>query len=183
MSLGLAGVLLAAAAMSAEREDHALARLARGLISSWGLVAEKMAFTAAACLVVGFALLGGVALATDLAVGRWGLWLGTLLLAGLAFGAFGVLAGALARETRTALLIALMLALPLMALGLLPDSGVASGISQIVPFGPAFDAFQTLLVEPSIDAADLSQTLGHLALLAAVFGGAATLAVRQKARA
>jgi len=183
VSLGLAGVLLAAAAMSAEREDHALARLARGLISSWALVAEKMAFTAAACLVVGLALLGGVAVATDLAVGRWGLWLAALLLAGLAFGAFGVLAGALARETRTGLLIALMLALPLLAIGLLPDSGVAGGISQIVPFGPAFDAFQTLLVEPTIDAGDISLTLGHLALLAVGFGAAASLAVRRKARA
>ena len=183
VSLGLAGVLLAAAAMSAEREDHALARLGRGLISSWALVAEKMAFTAAACLVVGLALLGGVAVATDLAVGRWGLWLAALLLAGLAFGAFGVLAGALARETRTALLIALMLALPLLAIGLLPDSGAANAVSQVVPFGPAFDAFQTLLVEPSIDAGDLSLTLGHLALLAVAFGAAATLAVRHKARA
>jgi len=180
VSLGLAGALLAAAAMSAEREDHALVRLRRGLISAGALVAEKMAFTATACLVVGLALLAGVAIATDLAVGRWGLWLATLLLAGLAFGAFGVLAGALARETRSALLIALMLALPLLALGLLPGSGVVSAISAVVPFGPAFDAFQTLLVEPSIDAADLAWTLGRLALIAAVLGTAAAVAVQRR---
>ena len=178
VSLGLAGVLLAAAAMASEREDGALVRLRRGLISAGALVGEKMAFTACACLVVGLALLGGVALFTDLAVGRWGLWLGVLLLAGLAFGAFGVLAGALARETRSALLIALMVALPLMALGLVPDSGAASAISEVVPFGPAFDAFQTLLVEPSIDGGELLLTLGQLALIAlaaaaAVAGAAA----------
>ncbi len=180
MSLGLAGVLLAAAAMASEREDHALARLRRGLISSPALVGEKMAFTAAACAVVGLVLLAGVALFTSLAVGRWGLWLVTLLLAGLAFGAFGVLAGALARETRTALLAALMLALPLLALGLLPDAEVASAISQVVPFGPAFEAFQTLLVEPSLPAGDLTLTLVHLALLAAVFGALAAWAVRRR---
>lgn len=180
VSLGLAGVLLAAAAMSAEREDHALARLRRGLISSPALVGEKMAFTAVACAVVGAVLLAAVALFTSLEVGRWGLWLVALLLAGLAFGAFGVLAGALARETRTALLVALMLALPLLALGLLPDAPVASAISQAVPFGPAFDAFQTLLVEPTVPAGDLTLTLGHLALLAAVFGGLATWAVRRR---
>ena len=84
VSLGLAGVLLAAAAMSSEREDHALARLRRGLISSPSLVAEKMVFTAAACLVVGLLLLAGVAAFTSLAVGRWGLWLIALTLAGLA---------------------------------------------------------------------------------------------------
>ena len=180
VSLGLAGVLLAAAAMSSEREDHALARLRRGLISSPALVAEKMAFTAAACLVVGLLLLGGVAIFTSLAVGRWGLWLVALLLAGLAFGAFGVLAGALARETRTALLVALMLALPLLALGLLPDQEVASGIAKAVPFGPAFDAFQTLLVEPTVPGGDLALTFGHLALLAVAFGGLATWAVSRR---
>ncbi|HTI32828.1 MAG TPA: ABC transporter permease [Miltoncostaea sp.] len=180
VSLGLAGTLLAAAAMSSEREDGALVRLRRGLVSAGGLVGEKMAFTAVACLVVGLALLGGVALATDLTVGRWGLWIGVLLLAGLAFGAFGVLAGALARETRSALLIALMVALPLMALGLVPNSGVAHAVSEVVPFGPAFDAFQTLLVEPTIDAGDLLLTLGQLALIGAVLAVAAAVAVRRR---
>lgn len=180
VSLGLAGVLLAAAAMSSEREDHALARLRRGLISAPSLVGEKMVFTAAACLIVGLLLLGGVALFTSLAVGRWGLWLIALALAGLAFGAFGVLCGAVARETRTALLVALMLALPLLALGLLPDAPVAEAISQAVPFGPAFEAFQTLLVEPTVPGGELTLTLGHLALLAAVFGGLAAWAVRRR---
>ena len=183
VSLGLAGVLLAAAAMASEREDHALARLRRGLISSPSLVGEKMVFTAAACLIIGLLLLGGVALFTSLTVGRWGLWLIALILSGLAFGALGVLAGALARETRTALLVALMLALPLLALGLLPDADVAAAISNAVPFGPAFDAFQTLLVEPTISAGDLTLTLGHLALLAAVFGGLATWAVSRRSAA
>jgi ABC-type multidrug transport system permease subunit len=181
VSLGLAGVLLAAAAMSSEREDHVLVRLGRGLVSAWALVAEKMVFTAMACLVIGLVLLGGVAAFTSLAVGRWPLWLAALALAGLAFGAFGVLAGAIARETRTALLVALMLALPLLALGLLPNAAVASAVSQVVPFGPAFEAFRTLLVEPTLSGGDLALTLGHLALLAGVFGAAAALVVRRRA--
>ena len=179
VSIGLAGVLLAAATMSAEREDHALVRLGRGLISAWSLVLEKMVFTALACVAIGLALLVGVAAFTSLSIGRWPLWLAALALAGLAFGAFGVLAGALARETRTALLAALMLALPLLALGLLPDAAAASAISGVVPFGPAFDAFQTLLVEPSVPG-DLALTLGHLTLLAAVFGALATVVVRRR---
>lgn len=183
VSLGLAGVLLAAAAMSAEREDQVLVRLGRGLVSAWALVAEKMVFTALACLVIGLTLLAGVAAFTSVAVGRWPLWLAALALAGLAFGAFGVLAGALARETRTALLVALMLALPLLALGLLPDAAVASAVSQVVPFGPAFEAFQTLLVEPTVPTGDFTTTLGHLALLAAVFGAAAAVVVRRRSAA
>lgn len=180
VSLGLVGVLVAAAAMSSEREDGTLTRLGRGLVRPWSLVGEKMAFTAIVCLAVGLVLLGAVAAFTDLAVGRWGLWLAALALAGLAFGAFGVVAGALARETRTALLAALMVSLPLLALGLLPDARIASWISEVVPFGPAFDAFQTLLVEPTVPGGGIARTLGHLALLAVVFGGAATLAVRRR---
>ncbi len=94
-----------------------------------------------------------------------------------------MLAGALARETRTALLVALMLALPLLALGLLPDAAVASAVSQVVPFGPAFEAFQTLLVEPTVPTGDFTTTLGHLALLAAVFGAAAAVVVRRRSAA
>jgi hypothetical protein len=92
-----------------------------------------------------------------------------------------VLAGALARETRTALLGALMLALPLLALGLLPDAPVAEAVSQVVPFGPAFDAFQALLVEPTLDGGAIAADLSHLARLAAAFGAAATLVVRRRA--
>jgi ABC-2 type transport system permease protein len=182
VSLALVGILLAAAALSSEREDNALVRLARGLVSPGTLVGEKMAFAAAACVLVGLVLLAAVALFTSLAVGRWGLWLLTLALAGLAFAAFGVLVGALARETRTALLAGLMIALPLLFLGLIPGNDVASGISEFFAFGPAFDAFQTLLVEPSVPG-DLALTLGQLALVAAVFGGVAALALVRRARA
>jgi ABC-2 type transport system permease protein len=182
VTLALVGVLLAAAALSSEREDNALVRLARGLVSPGALVGEKMAFAAAACLLVGLVLLGAVALFTSLAVGRWGLWLAALLLAGLAFGAFGVFIGALARETRTALLAALMLALPLLFLGLVPGNAAAHAISQLFAFGPAFSAFQTLLVEPTVPG-DLALQLAQLALVAAVFGGLAALLVARRQRA
>ena len=122
VSLGLAGTLLGASVMSTEREEATLTRLGRGLVSPWSLVAEKTAFTASVCAVVGLILLAVVAGLTDLAIGRWGLWVVTVLLAGLAFGAFGVLAGALAREARTALLAVLMVGLPLIGLSVLPGA-------------------------------------------------------------
>ena len=50
----------------------------------------------------------------------------------------------------------------------------------MVPFGPAFDAFQTLLVEPSIDGGELLLTLGQLALIAATLAAAAAVAVRRR---
>jgi ABC-2 type transport system permease protein len=182
VSLGLVGVLLAAAAISSEREDNTLVRLARGLVSPGALIGEKVAFSALASLVVGMLLLGLIALTTSLAVGRWGYWLVTLILAGLGFGAFGALVGSLARETRTALLAGLMLTLPLLFLGLVPENPTAAGISQAFAFGPAFRAFQALLVEPEIPG-DLGLTLAHLAALAAAFGAAAAVVLARRERA
>ena len=179
VSLALVGVLLAAASLAAEREDNTLVRLRRGLIRPGALVGEKVTFAAAVSLAIGLILLAIVAVATSLAVGRWALWLPTLLLSGLAFAGFGVLVGALARETRTGLLAALMLALPLIFLGLFTESSAATTISAFFAFGPAFRAFQTLLVEPSLDAGDLWLRFGQLALLAAVFTGAAAVVLRR----
>jgi len=182
VSLGLVGVLLAASALSGEREDNALVRLARGLVSPGSLIGQKMVFAAIGCLAVGMVLLGAVALLTSLAVGRWALWAATLVLAGLAFGAFGVLVGAVARETRAALLAGLMLALPLLFVGLVPGNEAASAVSALFAFGPAFDAFLTLLADPSLSG-DLGLTLAHLAVVAAVFGAAAAVVLRWRARA
>jgi hypothetical protein len=182
VSVGLIGVLIAASALSSEREDNVLVRLGRGLVSPVALVGEKIVFAALACVVVGLVLLGAVGAFTSLAIGRWPLWLGTLALSGLGFGAFGVLVGALARETRTALLAGLMLALPLLFLGLVPAGGVAHAIASVVVFGPAFDAFRTLLVEPAVPG-DLALTLGRLALITAVFAAAAAVALARRTRA
>jgi hypothetical protein len=79
-----------------------------------------------------------------------------------------------------ALLVALMIALPLIALALLPGVPAAVAVASFVPFGPAFEVFQTLLVEPSLSGGDLALALGHLALLAAAFGAAAGLVVRRR---
>ncbi|MEW6583412.1 MAG: ABC transporter permease [Actinomycetota bacterium] len=179
VSLGLVGVLLAASAISGEREDNVLVRLRRGLVSPGALVGEKIAFSALAGVAMGLVLLALLAVGTSLAIGRWGLWIPTLLVAGLAFGAFGVLVGALARETRTALLAGLMLALPLIFLGLVPESPAASAVSAAFAFGPAFEAFQGLIVEPETPS-DLPLRLGHLALLAAAFGTAAALVLTRR---
>jgi len=181
VSLGLVGVLLAASAVSGEREDNVLVRLSRGLISPGAMIAEKMVFAALAGLVVGLVLLGLLEVTTSLAIGRWALWIPTLVLAGLAFGGFGVLVGALARETRTALLAGLMIALPLIFIGLVPENPAASAVASLVAFGPAFEAFQALLVEPEVPD-DIVLLMGHLALVAAVFGTAAALVLRRRER-
>ncbi len=173
VSLGLAGVLLAAAGIAGEREEHVLSRLRRGLVSPMSITTEKIVFATAATLVIGLALLAVVAGASSLAVGRWGLWVTALLVTGLGFASFGALIGAAARETRSALLAALMLTLPLLFIGLIPGD-IAGGIAAAVPFGPALSAFQSLLAEPTVPAS-FAVDLAHAAGLAVAFAAAATL--------
>ena len=171
-SLALVGVLLSAGGIAAEREEHTLRRLRRGLVTLPALVFEKVLFSALACLALGLVLLGAVALLTGLEVGRWAAWVPVLTLAGTSFGAFGVFIGAIARETRTALLAALMLTLPLVFVGLIPGTAVAR-VAQVVPFGPAFNVFQTLLADPTISG--IWSDVLALGILTAVFTGGAAL--------
>lgn len=182
VSIGLVGVLLGAAGVAGERDDNVLGRLGRGLVRPWVLAAEKMVLTTLVCTAVGGALLAGIAVAGDVAVGRPLEWAAVLLLTGLALGGLGALAGALARETRTALLAAFMLTVPLVALALIPGDGPAAAASSVTPFGPAFDLMQALLVDPAVDGGALARDMAVLAAMAVVAGGAAALVLGRRAR-
>jgi ABC-2 type transport system permease protein len=179
VGIGLVGVLLAAALLSAEREDRVLSRLGRGLVGPGTIIAQKALLAAVACTAVGYVLLGVVALTTSVAVGRWLLWLPALLLAGLASGAFGLLVGALARETRTALLAGLMIALPLAVIALIPGNDIAYWASALAGFGPAARTFQGLLVDPEV-ASSTYAGMGILAVVALVYGVAARVALGRR---
>jgi ABC-type transport system involved in cytochrome c biogenesis permease component len=178
VSLALVGGLLGAAGIASEREEDTLTRLRRGLVALPLLVVEKIVVAALACTVIGGVLLAAVAVLTDLAVGRWALWPPALALAGLAFAAVGVLIGAAARDTRTALLATLMISLPLIFVGLVPDDAAAA-VASLVPFGPAFRIFRDLLAEPRLDAA-LAGDMVALALMAALATTAAAVLLRRR---
>lgn len=182
VGIGLVGVLLAAALLSAEREDRVLSRLGRGLAGAGTIVSQKAVLAALACTAVGYVLLGVVALTTSITIGRWLLWLPALLLAGLASGAFGLLIGALARETRTALLAGLMLALPLAVIALIPGNDIAYWASAVAGFGPAARIFQGLLVDPDVTS-DIYIGMGILAGVALVYIVAARVALDRRMHA
>ena len=146
VSVALAAILLGAAGLAAEREDQAIVRLRIGQVSLWNVLAAKVVVAAAASLLIGMVLLIAVAVFTDLAVGRWTWWAVALVVAGAAFGALGTLIGALVRETRSAILASLMAGLPLAFTVFVPDR-LVSDVASVIPFGPAFDAFRTLLAD------------------------------------
>ncbi len=175
-------VLLAAGAVALEREEHALARLVRGLVSREALVAEKTLLAAGCAFVLAFAMLAGISAFVALDWGRVGLWVAALAFGALAFGALGVAIGALAREVRAASLLAFLLSLPLAFLALVPSGSVSRGfydaigaISFVFPFKAALQALDAAVNGAS---PGIGVSLVHLAVLSAVFGALARVGLR-----
>ncbi|HMJ35643.1 MAG TPA: ABC transporter permease [Baekduia sp.] len=182
MSLMLVCVLLAAGMLALEREEHAFARLVRGLVSRWALLTEKVVLAAGCAAAAALLMTAGVSVFVSLDWARFPLWVVALGAGGLAFGALGVAIGALAREVRAASLLAILLALPVAFLALVPSGAVAQGlydairvISALFPFRPALDATDAALN----DAGGLGAALAHLAALVVGWSVVARVALQR----
>ncbi|HXR11261.1 MAG TPA: ABC transporter permease [Gaiellaceae bacterium] len=151
-------LLLAAGATAAERDEGTIGRLRRGLVSLGELVSAKVALAALVGVVLGLAIVvvfgivvevGGVTGGEPWA--RLPLLLAGVLLAAAAVGAAGALLGALAREARTASLVAVLVVLPVVFLGLVPRGAFAAAywISLFLPFAHAVRLFGAALYDSS----------------------------------
>ena len=170
LSLMLVTLLLAAGLLALEREEGVFARLVRGLVSPSILLAEKILLAAAAAFVVTLIQLAIIRIFVALDIKPQALAAGAL-----AFAALGTALGALAREVRVASLLAILLALPLAFLALVPSGAVNAGlydalnvVSGAFPFKPTLRA---------LDGEALA--LVHLLALAAVYGAISRLALRR----
>ena len=181
VSLMFVTLLLAAGLLALEREEHAFARLVRGLVTRTQLLAAKIGLAALCALAVTLLMLCGLALFVGLDWARAPLWIAALALGALAFGAMGVALGGLAREVRAASLLALMLSLPIAFLALVPSGAVAptlydviSVISGAFPFKPSLDA-----LDAAISGGALLAPLAHLAGLTVAFGVLGRIALKR----
>jgi ABC-type multidrug transport system permease subunit len=183
VSLMFVCVLLAAGGIALEREERALARLVRGLVSRETLLAEKALLAAVCGFVVAFALLAVVGAFVTLEWSRVGLWLLALAAGAVAFSALGLAIGALAREVRAASLLAFLLSLPLALLALVPSGSVAAGfyeairvISFVFPFRAGLQALDAAVnrSQPGVGI-----TIAHLAGLTLLFGALARAGLRR----
>lgn len=186
VTIAFLALLLSATALASERDENVIGRLARGLVSFGQLVWAKVALAA----VVALALGAGIALVFGIVIQAGGiqggepwerlplLFLG-LALAGASLGAFGALIGGLAREARTASLVALLVVLPIVFLGLVPKEVVpaAAWISEAFPFSHAARFFQAALFD-----SDPWSTVGREAAWLAGLGAAYGLLARAAAR-
>lgn len=183
VSLMFVCVLLAAGGVALEREEHTLARLARGLATREGLLAEKLLLAAACAFVLGVAMLAGIGAFVSLDWARAGQWLIALAFGAVAFGALGIAIGALAREVRAASLLAFGLSLPLAFLALVPSGSVAHGlydaiaaISFVFPFKAALQALDAAVNGAS---PGLGISVVHLLGLTVLFGALARVGLRR----
>ncbi|HEU5279253.1 MAG TPA: ABC transporter permease [Gaiellaceae bacterium] len=187
LTITFLALLLAAGAIASERDEHAIGRLRRGLVSMGELVSAKVALAASIALALGFAialLFGAVVEAGGVTGGEpWQrlplLALG-LAAAGASLGALGTLLGALARETRTASLVAVLVVMPIVFLGLVPREvvPVAGWISDGLPFTHAVRYFASSLYDAS-PWGTVARELVWLLGLGALFGGLARIATRR----
>ena len=183
ISLMFVTLLLAAGMLALEREEHAFARLVRGLVSRTGLLVEKIGLAALCSTLVTLVMLGGLAAFVGLDWSRAPLWVAALVAAALAFAAMGVAIGGLAREVRAASLLAFLLSLPIAFLALVPSGSVAQGlydvisvVSALFPFKPALQALNAALNDAD---PGLLRPLLHLAALTLGFGLLARLGLRR----
>lgn len=183
ISLMFVCVLLAAGGIALEREEHAISRLVRGLVSREGLLAEKALLAAACAFVVAFAMLLGVSAFVSLDLSRIGLWAVALAFGALGFAALGIAIGALAREIRAASLLAFLLSLPLAFLALVPSGSVANGLYDVI--GAVSFAFPYKAALQALDAAvngaspSIWVSIVHLLGLTVLFGVLARLGLRR----
>lgn len=183
-------LMLAAGALAAERDENVIGRLARGLVGLGELVLAKIALAAAVAVALGLAIAVSFGIAIELGdvVGgepwaRLPLLAAGLALAGASVGALGSVVGALAREGRTASLVALLFVLPVVFLGLVPREIVrpAGWVSDALPFVHAVRLFDAALYEASpwsrvaVEAAWLA-ALGLVAAVLARLGSRRLLA-------
>jgi ABC-type multidrug transport system permease subunit len=181
VSLMFVTLLLAAGLLALEREEHAFARLVRGLVTRTQLLVAKIGLAALCALAVTLVMLVGLALFVGLDWSRAPLWILALAIGALAFGAMGVALGGLAREVRAASLLALMLSLPLAFLALVPSGAVAPALYDVVtvisgafPFKPSLDA-----LDAAISGGALLVPLLHLVGLTIAFGLLGRVALRR----
>jgi len=189
ITISFLGILLSGGALAAERDENAIGRLVRGLVGFGQLVAAKIGLAVTVAFGLGLALLLGFGIAVEIGDVRGGqpwqrlplVMLGVVL-AGAAVGAVGALIGALARESRTASLVGILVVLPIVFLGLVPKEIVpaAGWISDAFPFVHAVRFFASALYDASPWDVVLPEG-AWLIGLGALFGVLARLSARRLA--
>ncbi|MDQ2621498.1 MAG: hypothetical protein M3Y45_00490, partial [Actinomycetota bacterium] len=166
-----------------EKEENAFTRLTAGLVSRGQILAAKLGLGTIVGLAVVVILLAALSAFVPIQWSRAPVWILAGLLGAGAFAAVGAALGAATREVRAATLAAVMLCLPFALLSLVPDDAVGPLIETVItvvtaafPFRPALDALTGGL---EVSGPSVWLPLLHLAVLIAIYGGLARVALRR----
>lgn len=183
LTLAFVVVLLVAGSLALEREENAFPRLTRGLVSTGGLLAEKVLLGIVVGLVVTLLMLFGMQFFVPLELGRVWLWLLAIGAGGAALGAAGAALGAAAREVRAVSLLAFMVTLPVAFLSLVPSGAVSPAVfdairyfTALFPFKPALEAITSALDQAG---PGIGGPLLHLAVLFVAYALIGRFALRR----
>jgi ABC-2 type transport system permease protein len=183
VSLMFVAMLLAAGMLALERSEHAYPRLIRGLVTTGRLLSEKVVLAGGCATLVTLVMAAFVSLFVHLDWARFALWVASLAVASVAFGALGVAIGAVAREVSAASLMAFLVSLPIAFVALVPASAVSGALKTVLdviaflfPFKAALQAVSNAF---SGTAPGAGLPLLHLAVLAVVFWALALLGMRR----
>jgi len=183
LTLAFVVVLLVAGSLALEREENAFPRLTRGLVSTGGLLGEKVLLGIAVGLLVTLLMLFGMQMFVPLELGRVWLWLIAIVAGGGALAAAGAALGAAAREVRAVSLLAFMVTLPVAFLSLVPSGAVSPTVFDLIryftalfPFKPALQAITAALDETG---PGIGGPLLHLAILFVAYTAIARIALRR----
>ena len=186
VSLMFVAMLLAAGMLALERSEHAYPRLIRGLVTVGRLLSEKVVLAGGCATLVTLLMAAFVSLFVHLEWPRFALWLVSLAVASLAFGALGVAIGAVAREVSAASLMAFLVSLPVAFVALVPASAVSGTLKTVLDVIAFLFPFKAALQAVSNAFSGTSPGIGlpllHLAVLTGAFGGLALVAMRRFAR-
>jgi hypothetical protein len=183
LTITFLALLLAAGSLAAERDENVVGRLSRGLLGLGQLVWSKVALAATVALALGLtiALAFGVIIEVGGVTGgepwrRLPLLAVGLVLAGGTLGAVG----ALAKEARSASLVAVLVVMPIVFLGLIPEEVVplAGWVSDLLPFTHAVRFFRSALYDLSPWPELVRETL-WLLVLGGIFGVLARVEARR----
>jgi hypothetical protein len=187
LTITFLALMLAAGSLAAERDENFVGRLARGLVGLGHLVWSKIALAAAVALVLGLA----IAIAFGLIIQVGGVTGGEpwrrrapsdppASARPTTSSGLGALLGALAREARSASLVALLVVLPIVFLGLIPAEIVppAGWASDALPFAHSVRFFRSALYDLS-PWDEVAREALWLVVLGLVFGGLARLGARR----
>jgi ABC-type Na+ efflux pump permease subunit len=178
VSVAFVCVVLVAASLAAERDERVLGRLLRGIASPTQVLCSKLLLGALAGTLFSVGLFVVFGLLAPQAWARLPVLALAVALASTAFAGLGALIATISRDARTATLVGVLIALPLVPLGVAPLPETLGAIAEWSPFSSSQRLFNAVLFESDVTASALAP-LGQLIVVGLAFAVAARLTLRR----